>query len=416
MTSGKFTTFPIDQIFVDRAKRQRKAINPEAVASLASSISAIGLINPLTVERSGELRTGETRLAAVRSLGWTHVPVQFVEDLSESELQLVELDENIKRTNLTWQEEAEAVARYHSLRGKLEPDWTMERTAQAIGLSTSGVEQRIAVHKEMQKPESRVHQATKFSEARNIVARTQSRAAASVLEELEFEVPKDERPVPLINADFNQWINTYEGPQFNFIHCDFPYGINADNQQQGSNVTVMGTYEDSADVYFQLLDTLAASMDTIVAPSAHLIFWYSMKFHNTTFLKLTEMGWDVNPFPLIWHKSDNVGLLPDPQRGPRRTYESAFFASRGDRKIVQAVANSYSGPTTKKIHMSEKPLHMLAHFFRMAIDEYSIVLDPTCGSANAIRQATRMGAKGCLGIERDPEFYQLAKEAFHDDD
>lgn len=414
MTSGKFTSFPIEGIWVDRATRQRKELTPASVDALAQSIAKIGLINPITIERSGQLRTGETRWAACRQLGWTSIPVQFVEDLDEAELQLLELDENIKRTNLTWQEECEAVGRYHSLRKSIEPTWTQEQTGDALGLSQPATATRLSVFEEMQNPESRVHQATKMSEARTIVTRVKERRAAAVLESI-APAPKVERKVPLINADFNEWAPSYSGPKFNFLHCDFPYGINADSQQQGGNTVVMGEYDDSPDVYFRLLDTLGASMGNIVAESAHLIFWFSMRFYNTTLLRLTEMGWKVDPFPLVWHKSDNVGLLPDPLRGPRRTYEVALFASRGDRKIVAPVANSISSPTTKEIHMSEKPLPVLSHFFRMVIDEYSTVLDPTCGSANAIRAAQRSGASAYLGLEKAPEFYNLAKEHFYDD-
>lgn len=413
MTSGKFTSHPIESIWVDRDTRQRKALSPESVASLAQSIAKVGLINPITIERSGQLRAGETRWAACKSLGWTSIPAQFVEDLDESELQLIELDENIKRTNLTWQEECAAVSRYHELRKAIEPDWTQAKTGEALGMDNSSVNVRIEVHKEMLNPTSQVHKATKMSEARTIVTRVKDRRAAAVLESID-PTSKIEREVPLLNADFNEWAPAYRGPKFNFLHCDFPYGINAQDQQQGGNAVVMGEYDDSPDTYFQLLSTLHAAMDNVVAESAHLIFWFSMRFYDTTFRYLTSMGWKVDLFPLIWHKSDNVGLLPDPLRGPRRTYETAFFASRGDRKIVAPAANSISSPTTKEIHMSEKPLPVLAHFFRMVIDEYSSVLDPTAGSANSVRCAQRAGAARVYALEKDTTFFNLAKEHFYD--
>ncbi len=65
--------------------------------------------------------------------------------------------------------------------------------------------------------------------------------------------------------------------------------------------------------------------------------------------------------------------------------------------------------------MSEKPKPVLRHFFRLFVDEYSTVLDPTCGSANALMVAEEMGAKQVLGLEIDKEFYELAKENYHAD-
>jgi DNA modification methylase len=147
------------------------------------------------------------------------------------------------------------------------------------------------------------------------------------------------------------------------------------------------------------------------------MFWFSMDYYQETFDRLTKMGWKVNRFPLIWMKDDNTGILPDANRGPRRIYETAFFASRGDRKIVRAKSNAFSwAGKDKSIHMSEKPVPMLKHFMEMFVDEYSFVLDPTAGSANSLKAATVLGAGRVLGLERDEEFYNRAKEAYFNAD
>lgn len=135
------------------------------------------------------------------------------------------------------------------------------------------------------------------------------------------------------------------------------------------------------------------------------------RLYEPTARRLEAMGWDINPLPLIWVKSDGVGIIPDPERGPRQTYETCLFGSRGDRKIVSAVANAYVCPTVRDRHMSEKPEPMLRHFFRMFCDQSSIVFDPTCGSGSALRAAEAAGARYVLGLERDPEFAERAREA-----
>jgi DNA modification methylase len=127
---------------------------------------------------------------------------------------------------------------------------------------------------------------------------------------------------------------------------------------------------------------------------------------------LEGCGWQINPFPLIWHKSDNAGVAPDPQRGPRRTYETAFFGARGDRKLTQAGtrSNSFSFPGTRTtaIHVSEKPREVLRHFLSMVCDEYSLVFDPTCGSGNALKVGQELKANAVLGLELSEEFYNNA--------
>ena len=150
----------------------------------------------------------------------------------------------------------------------------------------------------------------------------------------------------------------------------------------------------------------------VVAEQAHLMFWFPIERHQTTLDALTAMDWRVDPVPLIWHKSDNTGILPDPNRSARRIYETAFMASRGDRKIVQAVGNVIAGQVTKSIHMREKPKPVLRHSFRMFVDESTRMLDPTCGSGNAVAVAEDMGVSSVLGLEIDPEFCERAQAAF----
>lgn len=411
MTSGTFTPFPVANIWVDRATRQRRELT--GIEELAVSIAKIGLIHPPVIKRDGELVAGERRWTAVKSLGWDNIPVQYVDDLSQEELHLIELEENVKRVDITWQDQCLAVERYHELQKRLAPDWTVTKTAEALNISQAKVTQHRAIAKELIAGNEKVAAAPKFSVAKGITERAAERKRASVLDVVEGKEPEAKRPVPLINESFHDWEAAYTGPKFNFIHCDFPYGVNADKSDQGA-AAAHGGYADGFEVYVELLDRLSSAMSNVVSESAHLMFWFSMDYYQLTFDRLTEMGWRVNPFPLIWHKSDNTGILPDAQRGPRRIYETAFFASRGDRLVVSAVSNCFSHPgQDKSLHMSEKPVPMLRNFFRMFVDENSRVLDPTCGSGNAIKAALEFRASSVLGIEQDPEFYTRAVEAFH---
>lgn len=416
MTSGVFTSFDISAIWVNRETRQRREITD--VEDLAKSIAKIGLINPIVVKKDGELIAGERRWTAVQILGWTHINVQFAEDMSEIELKLLELEENVRRVDLPWQDQCRAVEEYHKLRTAEQEDWTVSATAEALGLDRREVGQKLMVAKELDNGNSRVTEAPRYTVARGIVVREAERKETSVLEKLD-EVITGEKPVkkevPIVNGSFIEWQKGYDGIKFNFIHCDFPYGVKADTHDQGA-ASSFGGYADGPEVYRDLLLALAASMDTAVAESAHLMFWFSMDYYQETLDTLRDMGWEVSAFPLMWHKSDNMGILPDPSRGPRRIYETCFLGSRGDRKIIRAVSNVVSSPTTKLIHMSEKPVPVLSKFMEMFVDQYTIMLDPTCGSGNAVKAAENKGANKVFGIEINQEFYKLAKENYYKED
>ena len=101
--TAKFKTVPIADITINRDIRQRRELKD--IDSLAESIRVNGLIHPPLVEKQGNtliLIAGERRLTACKSLGWDDIPVQFAKDLTEEDSQALELEENVRRSNLTW--------------------------------------------------------------------------------------------------------------------------------------------------------------------------------------------------------------------------------------------------------------------------------------------------------------------------
>jgi hypothetical protein len=258
----------------------------------------------------------------------------------------------------------------------------------------------------------------RFSTARGIVQRAESRkddeALAAISRRAAVPAGEDTTvPDSILCEDFRLWGPRYDGPRFNYIHCDFPYGVGADKFNQGS-ASLHGGYSDTEDDYWELLITLAANLDRLVAPSAHIMFWFSMHYYQET-LAFFEKNTDfrIDPFPLIWTKSDNVGILPDPERGPRRIYETCLFGSRGDRKVVRPTSNSVWSASQRDEHMSIKPEAMLAQFFRMFVDANTIMLDPTCGSGGALRAAESLSASHVVGLERNPDFAARANTALN---
>lgn len=428
MTSGNFSTVLVESISVDRENRQRREL--DGIEELAESIKQNGLINPIVVTREHVLVAGERRLTAHQYLGYEYITVQYVEDLSERELQIIELEENVRRKDLSWQDHVNAVARYHEIRLEEQADWTQEDTATELNVDRSLVAKHLLVKQALDEGVQEVIAAPKFSVAMNFAQRRKERQKTAILRDLrqQSQEPASEETITtpdgevisppakssrfaeLLNTDFRTWGKEVREEPYNFIHCDFPYGVNAGDGHGQSGALAYGKYDDKPEIYFDLIEAFITLQDNFVSPSAHMMFWFSMDFYEITKLKLQAGGWRVDPFPLVWYKSDNTGILPDSNRGPRRGYETAFHCTRGDRKVVKAVNSVAAAGVTKKYHVSEKPMAMLEHFFRMYIDESSVVLDPTAGSANAIKVAEAMGAHWSTGLERDEQFFLSATE------
>lgn len=429
------------EIIIDRETRQRRVIETD---DLETSIRQRGLINPIIVERANgawKLVAGERRLTACQKLGLP-VVAREVSDLSPIEHQLIELEENIKRQDLEWQEIAKAIGRVHQIHISADSEWTMGETADSIGLSLGQVSMYLRVNAELASNQ-RVAEAGTAREAYNVIARRDHRAANQALEELitptpepprplrQVEVPigpnLDIKPQPLpavppappgppspeetiLQQSFLEWAESYSGPKFNFIHCDFPYGIDfaAGPQGRGNETTV---YDDGKDVYFALLQALLDNRDKLLTLNSHIMFWYSEKHGEVTRHMFSDAGFKVLRYPLIWVKTDGAGIASDSRRTPRHIYETALLIVRGDRQLVRVKADAYSAPTDKKLHPSTKPLPVLKHFFEMLVDDSTTMLDPTCGSGSALRAAEHFGAATTLGLEIDPQYIGPARIA-----
>lgn len=94
-------------------QQPRRSFDESALRELADSISAYGILQPLTVRDRGgvyELVAGERRLRAARIAGLREVPC-LIAEVGEEDAALLALIENLQRRDLDYMEEAAAIAR-----------------------------------------------------------------------------------------------------------------------------------------------------------------------------------------------------------------------------------------------------------------------------------------------------------------
>ncbi len=94
-------------------QQPRRSFDETALQELADSISAYGILQPLTVRNRGgvyELVAGERRLRAARIAGLREVPC-LIAEVGEEDAALLALIENLQRRDLDYMEEAAAIAR-----------------------------------------------------------------------------------------------------------------------------------------------------------------------------------------------------------------------------------------------------------------------------------------------------------------
>lgn len=428
-------------------------------------------------ENTYVLVAGERRLEACRTLGWSDVPVRFAEDLSPTESLIIELEENVKRQDLDWRDNHRAIARIHALHLSLDPEWTAAETADSLSITPGHISRVLRVFAELDDP--RISGCATGNEAYNVITRRDQRRMSDSLADLLEEPTHELRPITgdpvlelitvssmpytvgtsivdkesqeeggsnrdgdrmdrapsmytgeesadgrggdtdpalsVLNESFLEWAPQYVGPKFNFIHCDFPFGIShaEGNQGRGSEHT---SYTDDEDTFFRLLNCFIDNFDRFASISCHVMFWYSAKLWPELKLKLyselSSVDWVIHP--LIWLRTDNSGVSPNPRRLPRHIYETCLFGSRGNRNLVRVAADAYASPGDRTLHPHTKPEPMLRHFFQMTCDEHTALLDPTCGSGSALRAAESLGAPIAVGIETNWEYCEAARKALRD--
>ena len=130
------STLRISEIEPNR-DQPRKEFDAAALAELADSIAAVGVIQPLIVRPivggGYQIVAGERRWRAAQSAGLTEVPV-IIRDLSDKEVDEIALIENLQREDLNPVEEAEGYRHLMSEYGM-----TQEQVAERVGKSRPSV-------------------------------------------------------------------------------------------------------------------------------------------------------------------------------------------------------------------------------------------------------------------------------------
>ena len=118
----------------------RKIFREDALSELADSIRQHGILQPLSVRRTGvgyELIAGERRLRAAQLANLSEIPC-IVMNMDDKESGLAAMVENLQRQDLDFVEEARGISRLMS-------DWSMsqEQIARMLGKSQSAIANKL---------------------------------------------------------------------------------------------------------------------------------------------------------------------------------------------------------------------------------------------------------------------------------
>ena len=419
--------------------RQRQEFDIEKHQDLVDSIRRIGVLHPPILRLAGDsyvLVAGECRLRAMRDiieLGDVIrfegedcppglVPFTFLGDLNELDSEEAELDENIKRTDLTWQELARATARLDALRSKQSViKGTSVPTLASIAKEAKGtdtintqttVRAELLVAKHLDKPE--VAGAKSAKEALKILKTIERKEKNVELAKTVGKTLQSNRHM-VLNCDSIKWMAECEAGVYDVILTDPPYGMGADNfgDSGGAVQANAHSYVDDYETFMRCLTALAIDGYRITKDEAHIYIFCDIDKFSQVKASLTEAGWNVFRTPLIWFKS-NGQRAPWPDQGPQRKYECIAYATKGKRKVNQLKGDVLVYPTEANLgHGAQKPVDLYADLLSRSANAGDKVLDPFGGTGPIIPAGNSLSLY-CTSIELDPAHHGIAIKRLQD--
>lgn len=409
--------------------RQRKDFDETKVVELASSIQTHGLLQAIVVRSTPtglELVAGERRTRALTILSgleesynfggisWpcTHIPGVSLGSLSQLDAESAELEENIRRVDLSWQEQASATARLVDIRRRQAAAANAEQPTVADlaaevrpeggrDWAETATRREIILAKNLDKPE--IKKAKTREEAWKALQRLEEGERSVALARLVGQTFSAASHT-LVQADCLEWMAKQPSDQFDVILTDPPYGIDADSfGDAGGRLTYQThTYKDSAVAVPPFSDFYR-----LAKPEAHLYACCDIDFFHEWKAAAQAAGWYVHRTPLINYKRDG-SRVPLPEHGPQRKYELILYAIKGNRRVTRIYPDVIETHGDDNLgHGAQKPVALFIDLLRRSVRPGDTVLDPFAGTGTAIIAAHELQCK-CTAVEMNEQYYGIA--------
>lgn len=432
--------------------RQRREFDPESLQELVNSIRLRGLLHaPVCRVEDGEviLVAGERRIKAITDLYMmgeqlvyngqilptNSIPYVTLGELDELEAEEAELDENIKRDDLTWQEAAAAHQRLDTLRKKQATingvEHTHADTAEEVfgrrdGHYQSTIRKESIIANHLADPD--IAKAKSLDEGFKILKKKETLRKNSALADavgLSFSA-KDHK---LFNEDCLVWMKSISD-EFDVICTDPLYGMGADKFGDGAGkmTGISHDYDDSYSNWLLIMGGLvevSAETETlkrvvkkvqtgwcelsyqVCKKEAHAyVFCDPDRFHELKTM-MQSAGWYVFRTPFICVKQGS-GRVPLPDMGPRRQYELCLYAIKGKKpttRIYPDVITTLADPNDG--HGATKPVALFTNLLQRSVQPGDKVLDSFAGSGPIFGAANLLKCYA-TGVELSKESYGLS--------
>ena len=420
---------------IDEGTRFRKDYGD--LSDLCFSIKTHGLINPITVCPKPEggylLIAGGRRLEALRKLESPEAIVRIFKNIpSEIDLRLIELAENLQRKEMTWAESNSLQREIHRLqqekygaavRGQKKMSegghgWSLEDTANMLGVSESQVKQSVSLADKFDKYKDILGDPKKFKTENDARKAIKTVEEALVRAELAKRAVRKESGNSILNVmserfqigDVFDKLAKIPSESVDFVECDPPYGINLDEVKNGDTTN----YHEVQDKDFIIFHAaLLKEINRILKPDTFCILWFALDPWLEILYKLAlEQNFTTTRRPLVWVKPNGQSLSPSTSLAS--AYETALILKKGNPILSKPgrinVFDFKPVPPTFKHHPTQKPIELYKEIFETFSFENANCVSPFAGSGAALI-AAQLCLRKCIGFDLSEKF----KEGFLQD-
>lgn len=429
-----------DVVVEDRIRKELGEVD-----ALANSIREFGLLQPiiLALDSSGRLHlvAGGRRYLALGRIGQTELKhgrdYLLRDELSDGtiehklRLQAIELEENIRRKDLTWQEVVlgkqrllETMQRIHGVadvggRTKSEllsgesSGFGIRKLASLLGEAVSNVSRDLQIARATKVVPQLLHAQSKESAFRQLsvvstVATMQGNVAGVPISNgPNGEKTDSTRSWVLYEGDFRDNALKVPDSSVDFICTDLPYG--ADVDEMSKHATGVADFDDARAGVLEWLDDLCLHTYRVLKDDRFAVFFFGFNYYCELRYGLERAGLKVNPVPFVWFKSLG-GTTQDPYHRYANAYEPILVAMKGSPKFLRIgrpnLIQLPGMPPKEKLHINQKPVAIYTNFMFDMTAEGAVCLDWMCG-AGTLGVACQQTKRTAIMFEKSPISCQL---------
>jgi DNA modification methylase len=211
---------------------------------------------------------------------------------------------------------------------------------------------------------------------------------------------KNQSGLVYLKYERNEWCD--------HIITDPDYGVSIERLQANMSGAAAGVYQGSVEQSVAEAKDFIALAWKALRPQGFLVFWYDLDHHEKYQQIATSVGFAVQRWPLIWHKTDFRSNAA-PAHNFCKNIEYAMVCRKPSAVLARAQMSSVyacsSGDVVKDFgHPFAKPVELWTWIYAAICIKGQVIEDPFVGSGSSSVAAMKWGLRP-VGQEINPDHY-----------